>query len=166
MRFFYLFLFFNYYFFAMVSVIVNCLFSPSLTTELLLSRFAGPHCLPEHREIPLCTCVSSPGCLAVRSVTSVPCVHGSVVGRLHSGVSASADSASWHVGAIVVTWVFSSPVQLWGCLAVEDSGLLCRFPDGPFVCFLLSGHCRLSPSVLTSSFPGSSGLSGVGCALS
>ena len=28
---------------------------------------------------------------------------------------------------------------------MEDSVLLCRFPDGPFVCFPLSGHCRLSP---------------------
>ena len=25
---------------------------------------------------------------------------------------------------------------------MEDSGLLCRFPDGQFVCFQLSGHKR------------------------
>ena len=66
-------------------------------------------------------------------------------------------------------------VSLSRCLAVEDSGLLCRFPDGQFVCFPLSGHKRAvslssapppPPPVLTSSLPGSSGLSGVGCALS
>ena len=67
-----------------------------------LNHFAAAlpahHCLSVHREIlrvfvSRCTCVSSLGCLAVMSVTSVPCVHGSVVGWLHFGVSASADSA-------------------------------------------------------------------------
>ena len=67
-----------------------------------LNHFAAalpPHrCLSVHREVlwvfvSRCTCVSSLGCLAVMSVTSEPCPHSSVVGWLHFGVSASADSA-------------------------------------------------------------------------
>ena len=30
--------------------------------------------------------------------------------------------------------------QLRGCLAVKDSGMLCHFADGTFVCFPLAGH--------------------------
>ena len=30
--------------------------------------------------------------------------------------------------------------QLWGRLAVEDSGMLCHFADGKFVCLPLAGH--------------------------
>ena len=92
----------------------------------------------------------------------VPCVHSSVVGWLYSGVfnQLILRHDTWvlllSLGCFPVG--YSHPLfplclqailwqhetlrhcQLWGRLAVEDSGMLCHFAGGKFVCLPLAGH--------------------------